>query len=289
MVQCTTMEGKPAPISEQMTTQDGLALHLRRWPAGADARGTVQIVHGLGEHIGRYEHVAAALNAAGWHVAGHDQRGHGRSEGPRGSIPHPLALLGDLAMVTDHLRGSGKRILLGHSMGGLVAARFVAENLHAQTARFARDFDALVMSSPALDIGLGKGNRMLLTVLGRLMPNVRLSNGLRPQWVCRDPAVVQAYMSDKLVHDRVTPRLVRFMVDNGAHVMSLAPHWRLPTLLLWAGEDLCVKPQGSKAFAQACPPGVLYKRCYRKLYHEIFNEPEQRDVLADLTQWLRRF
>ena len=68
-----------------------------------------------------------------------------------------------------------------------------------------------------------------------------------------------------------------------------APHWRLPTLLLWAGEDLCVNPQGSKAFAQACPPGVLYKRCYRKLYHEIFNEPEQRDVLADLTQWLRRF
>jgi alpha-beta hydrolase superfamily lysophospholipase len=283
------MKGKPAPISEQMTTQDGLALHLRRWPAGPDARGTVLIVHGLGEHIGRYEHVAVALNDAGWHVAGHDQRGHGRSEGPRGSIPHPLALLGDLAMVTDHLRGSGKRILLGHSMGGLVAARFVAENLHAQTARFARDFDALVLSSPALDIGLTRGNRTLLAVLGRLLPNLRLSNGLRPQWVCRDPAVVQSYMSDKLVHDRVTPRLVRFMVDNGAHVLSLAPHWRLPTLLLWAGEDLCVNPQGSLAFAQAAPQGVLYKRCYRKLYHEIFNEPEQRDVLADLTQWLRRF
>ncbi|MBL8347238.1 MAG: lysophospholipase [Rubrivivax sp.] len=283
------MEAKSAAISEQMTTQDGLALHLRRWPGGPDARGTVQIVHGLGEHIGRYEHVAAALNAAGWHVAGHDQRGHGRSEGPRGSIPHPLALLGDLAMVTDHLRGGGKRILLGHSMGGLVAARFVGENLHAQTARFARDFDALVLSSPALDLGLTKGNRMLLAVLGRLLPNLRVSNGLRPQWVCRDPAVVQAYIADKLVHDRVTPRLVRFMVENGAHVMSLAPHWRLPTLLLWAGEDLCVNPQGSKAFAQACPPSVLYKRCYRKLYHEIFNEPEQRDVLADLTQWLRRF
>lgn len=277
------------PVDVQMVTQDGLGLRLRRWPAGPDARGTVQIVHGLGEHIGRYEHVAAALNAAGWHVAGHDQRGHGRSEGPRGSIPHPLALLGDLAMVTDHLRGSGKHVLLGHSLGGLVAARFVAELLQPQVARFARDFDALVLSSPALELGLSRGNRLLLSVLGRLAPNLRVGNGLQPQWVCRDPAVVKAYVDDPLVHDRVTPRLVRFMVDNGALVRSLAPRWRLPTLLLWAGDDLCVDPHGSKAFAAAVPPGVLHKRCYRGLYHEIFNEPEQADVLADLTQWLRRF
>ncbi|MFO1266300.1 MAG: alpha/beta hydrolase [Rubrivivax sp.] len=279
----------PSPATEQLITQDGLRLHLARWPAaGGDVRGTVQIVHGLGEHIGRYEHVAAALNAAGWHVAGHDQRGHGRSEGPRGGLPHPLALLGDLAMVTDHLRAGGRRVLLGHSMGGLVAARFVGENLHAQTARFARDFDALVLSSPALDIDLSRGQRWLLALLARLAPNIAISNGLRPQWICRDPAVVQAYVADPLVHDRVTPRLVRFMIDNGEHVLSLAPHWRLPTLLLWAGEDHCVNPRGSKAFANAAPPGVLYKRCYRRLYHEIFNEPEQADVLADLTRWLRR-
>jgi alpha-beta hydrolase superfamily lysophospholipase len=283
------MATSPAPNSEQMTTQDGLRLHLQRWPADADARGTVQIVHGLGEHIGRYEHVAAALNAAGWHVAGHDQRGHGRSEGPRGGIPHPLALLGDLAMVIDHVRGAGKHVLLGHSMGGLVAARFAAENLHSQAARFARDFDALVLSSPALDIGLSGFNRTLLAVLGRIAPNLRLGNGLKPQWVCRDPAVVQAYIADRLVHDRVTPRLVRFMVDNGEHVRALAPRWRTPTLLLWAGEDHCVRPEGSAAFAAAAPKAVLHKRCYRKLYHEIFNEPEQRDVLADLTLWLRRF
>ena len=276
------------PVTELMTTQDGLRLHLRRWPAGPGAHGTVQIVHGLGEHIGRYEHVAAALVAAGWHVAGHDQRGHGRSEGPRGTIPHALALLGDLAMVTDHVQAHGKRVLLGHSLGGLVAARFVGENLHRPAARFARDFDALVLSSPALAIELGRFDRLLLAVLGRLAPNLRLSNGLKPQWICRDPAVVQAYATDPLVHDRITPRLVRFMVDNIAQLRTLAPHWRVPTLLLWAGEDLCVKPEGSVAFAAAAPKGVLKKRCYRKLYHEIFNEPEQRDVLADLMTWLRR-
>jgi alpha-beta hydrolase superfamily lysophospholipase len=91
------------------------------------------------------------------------------------------------------------------------------------------------------------------------------------------------------VHDRVSPRLVRFMVDNGAHVLALAPRWRVPTLLLWAGEDQCVDPRGSEAFAAAAPAGLVHKRCYRKLYHEVFNEPEQGDVLADLTQWLRRF
>ena len=277
----------PASI-EQMTTQDGLRLHLRRWPAGAEARGTVQIVHGLGEHIGRYEHVAATLNEAGWHVAGHDQRGHGQSEGPRGGLPHPMALLGDVAMVIDHVRGSGRHVLLGHSMGGLVAARFAAENLLSPAARFARDVDALVLSSPALDIGLGTGNRLLLGVLGRLAPNLRVGNGLSPQWVCRDPAVVQAYVADPLVHDRVTPRLVRFMVDSGAHVLALAPRWKVRTLLMWAGEDRCVVPAGSANFGAATPAGVVSKRPYRKLYHEIFNEPEQRDVLADLTQWLRR-
>jgi alpha-beta hydrolase superfamily lysophospholipase len=278
--------------SETLITLDGLRLHVQRWPAagGSDgARGTVLIVHGLGEHIGRYEHVAAALSAAGWHAAGYDQRGHGRSEGPRGGLPHPLALLGDLAMVTDHVRGAGRRVLLGHSMGGLVAARFVAEGLHSHVARFARDFDALVLSSPALDIGLSGFNRVLLAVLGRLAPNLALGNGVRPQWICRDPAVVQAYRRDRLVHDRVTPRLARFMVDDAQRVLSLAPRWRVPTLVLWAGEDRCVRPEGSEAFTAAAPAGLVAKRCYRKLYHEVFNEPEQRDVLADMTQWLRRF
>jgi alpha-beta hydrolase superfamily lysophospholipase len=272
--------------TEQMTTQDGLRLHLRRWPAGADARGTVQIVHGLGEHIGRYEHVAAALNEAGWHVAGHDQRGHGQSEGPRGGLPHPMALLGDVAMVIDHVRGSGRHVLLGHSMGGLVAARFAAENLLSPAARFVRDIDALVLSSPALDIGLGTANRLLLGVLGRLAPNLRIGNGLKPQWVCRDPAVVQAYEADPLVHDRVTPRLVRFMADGGALVLQRAARWTVPTLLLYAGSDRCVAPAGSAAFAQAAPKAVVAVREFKPLFHEIFNEPEQGEVFAVLAEWL---
>lgn len=117
-----------------LQTADGIQLHLRRWPAPEPARGTVQIVHGLGEHLGRYEALAVSLNAAGWHVAGHDHRGHGRSEGPRGRIASHTVLLTDLAAVVDRLRGPGRHLLWGHSLGGLVAARFVAEPLMKRPA-----------------------------------------------------------------------------------------------------------------------------------------------------------
>src|SRR5215213_7879284 len=103
--------------------------------------GTVVLVHGIGEHSGRYAHVIDALNRAGWSVFAYDQRGHGRSPGVRGVLPHPEALLDDLARVLDGIHAN-KLVLLGHSMGGAVAARFVAEER--------RKVDALVLSSPAL-------------------------------------------------------------------------------------------------------------------------------------------
>jgi alpha-beta hydrolase superfamily lysophospholipase len=281
---------------QALRTADGLKLHLRTWSAAGPARGMVLIVHGLGEHIGRYEHVAAALNAAGWHVAGFDQRGHGASEGARGSLPRGDALLTDLARVMDHLQehwrghaGAGvpRHVLLGHSMGGLVAARFVAESFLPQPAAWTRRFDALVLSSPALDTGMNAAQRALIALLLPLLPGLRVGNGLDPAWVCRDPAVVQAYAADPLVHDRITPRLARFFLDAAAVVQQAAPRWRLPTLVMWAGADRCVRAAGSEAFAAAAAAtGQVTARPWPGLAHEIFNEPEQRAVLATLTQWL---
>jgi alpha-beta hydrolase superfamily lysophospholipase len=139
---------------------------------GCSAWGTVQIVHGLGEHIGRYEAVAAVLNAAGWHVVGHDHRGHGLSEGARGAVPAGPGLLGDLAQVHGPSARPGRHLLLGHSMGGLVAARFVAEALQAEPAPWSRPVDGLVLSSPALDAGLGPVQKLLLAMLGPLAPDL---------------------------------------------------------------------------------------------------------------------
>jgi alpha-beta hydrolase superfamily lysophospholipase len=271
---------------ETLTTTDGLRLHLRRWPARGPPRGTIQLVHGLGEHLGRYEALAAALTAAGWDVAGHDQRGHGRSEGARGGIAQPDSLLQDLARVSDHLRGAGRHLLLGHSMGGVVAARMVAEALRPEPARWGRHFDGLVLSSPAFDPGLGTLNKLLLATLAPLAPHLALGNGLRPDWISRDPEVVARYRSDALVHDRVTPRLVRFIVDEGALLCRLAGGWRLPTLLLWAGDDRCVAAAGSARFAAAAPQAAVTGQAFAGLYHEIFNEPEREQVLAVLTRWL---
>ena len=269
------------------TGADGTRLFVQRWLAPGTVHGTVQIVHGLGEHIGRYVAVAQALNGAGWHVVGHDQRGHGRSEGARGTVPAGPGLLADLAAVMDAVREPGRHVLLGHSMGGTVAARFAAEALAWAPAAWSRPLDGLVLSSPALEIGMNVLQKTLLAVLGSLAPGLRVGNGLKPTWISRDPAVVQAYVKDPLVHDRVTPRLVRFMLDAGAKVLAHAPQWQLPTLLLWAGADRCVAPRGSAAFAAAAPPAVAASQAYPELFHEIFNEPERAQVLARLTQWLK--
>ena len=112
-------------MPHDIRTADGLSLHVTRWVPPTAPRGTVVLVHGLGEHAGRYTHVAAALNAAGWRVLACDQRGHGQSAGPRGGIAAPDSLLADLSRVLDSARAEqpGPLVLLGHSLGGLVVQR----------------------------------------------------------------------------------------------------------------------------------------------------------------------
>ncbi|KQY88480.1 MULTISPECIES: alpha/beta hydrolase [Roseateles] len=271
------------------TTDDGLQLHTRHWPATAAGRGQLLIVHGLGEHSERYAHVAAALNAKGWDVHGWDHRGHGRSEGPRGDIPDHGALLRDTARVIDAVRRpGGPFVLLGHSLGGVIAGRFAAEALSARPAAWSRPLDGLVLSSPAFNPGLSGLQTLALAVAEKLAPGLAVGNGLKPEWISRDPAVVSAYASDPLVHDRITARLTRFIVDAGERVIADAPRWRLRTLLMWAADDRCVAPRGSEAFAAAAPANVVATRPWPGLYHEIFNEPEKANVLGVLTDWLNR-
>jgi alpha-beta hydrolase superfamily lysophospholipase len=280
-------------IPKSLATADGISLQLQHWPTAEPAHGTVLLVHGLGEHIGRYGTVAGRLRNAGWHVLGYDQRGHGWSGGARGALPDADALLRDLGLVVDAARAGlpAPLVLIGHSLGGLVAARFVAGGIDTQVAERAwyRDgVDALGLSSPALDAGMNAVQKLLLAVLGPLAPDLALGNGLKPGWISRDAAVVEAYVNDAQVHDRITPRLARFIVDAGAAVLARASRWRLPTLLLWAGSDRCVAPRGSRAFADAAPRELLEAHCFEPLYHELFNEPEKLQVLDVLVPWLAR-
>ena len=251
-------------------------------PVPETPRATVLIVHGLGEHAGRYTHVAAALSQAGFAVRAYDHQGHGRSAGRRGTLHTPDGLLQDLGTVIDDTRRCAPDrplVLLGHSMGGLVVARAVAQRL--------RPVDALVMSSPALGIHANPLQKLLLSVLPDLLPHLTIGNGLDPQWVARDAAVVKAYRSDPLVHDRISPRLGAWIWREGPKTLSAANTWPLPTLLLYAGTDRLVDPAASDVFAQRAPADRVQAQRYEAMYHEVFNDPEREQVLATLTQWLQ--
>lgn len=267
--------------------EDGDNLAIQDWPLAQDQtlRGVVLLVHGLGEHAGRYDELAGRLNAWGFAVRGYDQYGHGESGGLRGVLPSENRLLDDLADVLSSTRARMEKgtplILLGHSMGGLVAARLVSLGQVM--------VDGLVLSSPALDVDMNIFERLLLNVLPSVAPNLRLHNGLNPRWISHDPEVVQAYQQDRLVHDRISPRLARFIVDAGVATLACAPQWQVPTLLMYAGQDRLVSPRGSRAFAKAVPERVLTAHCYEELYHEIFNELEREPVYARLRDWLDRW
>jgi alpha-beta hydrolase superfamily lysophospholipase len=269
--------------SNRLTTTDGLTLVRAAWPASGPARGTVLIVHGLGEHCERYVRLAADLTTAGWLVHSFDQRGHGASEGARGDIATAASLQDDLALLLDTLHDEQvprPLVLLGHSMGGTVAASLVADGRSAGV-------DALVLSSPALDPGLGPLQKIHLALGAWLLPHHAVGNGLSPLSISRDPQVVRRYIDDTRVHNRVTPLLARVIVDAGQRVISRAAQWHLPTLLLWSGADRCVAPRGSAAFAAAAPKRVVRARCFDGLAHEIFNEPERDFVVGALIDYLR--
>ncbi len=265
--------------------RDGYALSLLDWPSPVDvqARATVLLVHGLGEHIGRYDGVAQRLLQAGFAVRGYDHVGHGLSGGRRGDLPEPDRLLQDLGQVIDATRrmpGGAARplILLGHSMGGLVVARAVAQKI--------RTVDALVMSSPALAAKTNAVQKFLLATLPRWLPHLCVDNGLDAQWLARSPQVVQAYLQDPLVHRKISAGLAQWILAEGTQTVADAPAWSIPSLLLYAGTDRLVDPQGSARFAAQAPAAWVQAQAFEAMYHEIFNDPEAEQVFDVLIPWL---
>jgi alpha-beta hydrolase superfamily lysophospholipase len=269
------------PVERSVTLRDGFRLALRAWTPSGIARGTVVIVHGLGEHAGRYQQLARDLGEAGWEVHAADYRGHGRSGGHRGVIPAVEAIRDDVLESLAFARATSAHpvVVLGHSMGGAMAAWAVAHNPSAA--------DALVMSSPALRADMSPLQRLLMATIGRLRPDMVVSNGLNAKFLSHDPAVVAAYTNDPFVHDRVSPRLAQAIILAGDVARAAAPTWTTPTLLLYAGNDRIVDPLGSQAFAAAAPAAVVTTQRFDALYHEIFNEPGRDAPVRALLEWLR--
>lgn len=277
------------------TTFDGETLAIYDWPVPKTdhLRAVVLIVHGLGEHAWRYERLASELIHMGYMVRAYDQRGHGESVGVKGCLPSRNALLKDFAEVVDDTqtlickRHNLPLVVLGHSMGGLVAALWVARHIH-KYGDAPCPVNALVLSSPALTVPVNVGQRLLLNTLPRWMPNLVVSNGINPEHLSHDPEVVAAYKADPLVHDRISPRLGQFLAQGGQRVLAYASKWSVPTLLLYAGSDRLVDPEGSRRFAELAPKDLVQHHCYPKLYHEIFNELHRQEVVEHLLRWLER-
>jgi alpha-beta hydrolase superfamily lysophospholipase len=270
-----------APRELQLKAADGTVLFVADWPAEHDTGRGVVIMHGLGEHCGRYGHVARFFNECGYAVRTYDHRGHGRSGGPRGDTPDDEAILRDAKTVFDDFaaRRAAPPLLLGHSMGGLFAARFATGAVSP--------IGGLILSSPALAIPLSGAQKFLLRTLGAIAPGLGVPNGLQTRYLSHDPAVEAAYVKDPLVHAKITPRLLRSMLAAIDFCHAHAPRSETPTLMVVAGDDRLVDASGSAAFHARLKPGVAVMHRYDDYYHEIFNEVGAAKVFDDVRTWLK--
>lgn len=275
----------PAPPATAATCvlPGGRRLHVHDWPC-PEATAGVLIVHGLGEHGGRYGALAQWLVQRGYAVRSYDQPGHGRTAGRRGALAHPLELLDALAAVHADFAATlgAPPLLLGHSMGGAVVLRAVLEGRVAPRA--------LVLSSPALRTWVPPWQQALVARLAHVLPGLPLRSSLPLDALSHDAAVVAAYRADPLCSGWITPRLATFLFDSGPHCIARASALRVPTLLLVAGADRLVDPRGSRAFADAAVDAPVTQHWYAALRHELFNEiePGRGEVLAHLASWLER-
>ena len=272
----------PQPCTLRLQAADGTQLFVADWPGERDEcrRRGIVLMHGLGEHSERYAHVARFFNQHGWSVRAYDHRGHGRSGGARGDTPDPEALLRDAKLVFDDFaRGfPGPPLLLGHSMGGLFAARFAVGALSP--------LGGLILSSPALALPLSGSQKLLLKALGAAAPGLAVPNGLQTRYLSHDPAVEAAYIKDPLVHPKITARLLRAMLSAIDTCQARAGELAVPVLMAVAGNDRLVDAAGSDTFFSRLAPGIGTLHRYPDYYHELFNEVGAARVFDDVRDWL---
>lgn len=264
-------------------TKDQVRLFVRDWaPAPHRVRQGqgILLMHGLGEHCGRYAHVARFFTELGFHVRSYDQRGHGQSEGRRGDSPQALSLLDDAQLLLSDFARQLKQtpILLGHSMGGLFAARLALESPEL--------ISGLILSSPALQLYMSPWQHQLLSLAKHWFPGLGVNNGLKTHYLSHDAEVVAAYRHDALVHNKITARLLSAMLEAINHVQDFAEELAVPSLLLVAEADHLVDPQGSRVFVDHANNSLLHYRFYPEFYHEILNELDAQLVFEDIRIWL---
>lgn len=267
--------------TSSFTASDGVNIFHQSWMPDGPPRSTVLLVHGLGEHSGRYGHVAEALVRAGHTVHALDHRGHGRSGGRRTFVRSYDEFLRDLDQFRHLVGRDGvPTVLLGHSMGGNIATGYALGN--------GADVDALVLSGPALHVGdeFTPTRLAVFRAIAKVAPAFR-PQGLPADAISRDPAVVAAYLADPLVYSgKITAGLGAALIGAMQSFPSRYHELRMPILLLHGTEDRLADIAGSRSLEAAAGGTEVTAHYYEGLYHEVFNEPEQDRVIGDLVAWL---
>jgi acylglycerol lipase len=260
----------------------GVQIYWRVWPADGKPHATVVLSHGASEHSGRYARVAAGLNARGYSVWALDHRGHGRSGGRRAVIDSLDRVLADLdrfvTMASEELP-ERKPFLLGHSMGGMLAT--------AYTIRHQDRLEGLILSAPVAVLEAASPvQRGLSHVLSRFAPTLGVYT-IDSAGVSRDPEVVRDYDADPLnFHGKLPVRTVAELSPEVETFPVSARAISIPVLIMAGGADPIVPVAGSRMLAERISSKDKTLTIYEGLYHEILNEPEQGEVIAQICDWL---
>jgi alpha-beta hydrolase superfamily lysophospholipase len=260
--------------------EGGRVLFRRAW-IPPEPRRLFVLIHGYGEHSGRYDHVGAWFAARRCAVHAFDQRGHGRSDGVRCHVRRFGDLLDDLEQVLDRARAEHPELpcfLVGHSMGGLVAVAYALERQP--------DLAGIVTSGAALSVGARFSALRILgfRLLRTFAPRLSLASGLDPEGLSTNPDVVRAYCADPLVQTRMTLSFAVAFFDAARRSASRGAGIALPMLALHGRDDPICPAWISEAFAGAVPRGRF--RIYDGMRHEVFNEPESEAVFQDVLSWM---
>ena len=259
----------------------GRRIYWQSWTPESDPQALIVIVHGAGEHSGRYRSVAETLVQDGYAVYALDHRGHGRSDGPRALIDRLDRAVADLDRLVSEALAEHPALpvfVLGHSVGGTIAVRYALGHQDRLTG--------MILSGPLLAIEAGAPLRFAgraLSVVAPTLPSI----GVDPALVSRDPQVVAAYESDPLVHHGKLPvRTLAELVSAIDQLPDSVAAITVPTLILYGTADRLCPPSGSGMLGQRIGSQDKTVKAYDGLYHEILNEPERDEVLADIRGWL---
>ncbi|MGZ3514714.1 MAG: alpha/beta hydrolase [Thermodesulfobacteriota bacterium] len=255
-------------------------IFFQNWLPEGEPKAILLIVHGLAEHSGRYMNLVNHLVPLGYAVHGFDHPGHGKSDGTRVYVERFEDYTDTIKVYFDRMRPAKPVFLVGHSMGGLIAALYLLDHQ--------REMTGAVLSGPAVKV---PGKITPTTVLvgkmfSALMPRFGLL-GLDAEGVSRDPAVVQAYINDPLVHSgKITARLAAEMLKAMQHISAQASKITLPIMIVQGTADRLVDPAGARMLYDAVGSADKEIKIYEGFYHEVFNEPERERVLHDVERWI---